>query len=275
LELQIYELLKVAIHELSCDNVVIVTNAEKGWVELSALHFLPRCVHILKYLHILSARSMFEKRYPQAFQWKHRCMHFIMQKCWKINLPHMDNETLKDIMKIHMDSYLLNLQALYKNGKHSMGDSQHNILKSLENNQQSKNHPLSNNSGNFISTKFNSSKTETHSKQPPNVPRLSLFGLFSQHRKQSLAEEKRIEKEIHKFEQDNDTKHYHIISIGDSWAERNACLAFNDQLSHVFVKSIKLKEKPSITQVIHQLQQLTQVLPQIIAYPSNLDYFMP
>jgi hypothetical protein len=51
--------------------VIIITNAETGWVELSCKKFLPRCVAMVSRLRVLSARSTFESRFPDSpSDWK-------------------------------------------------------------------------------------------------------------------------------------------------------------------------------------------------------------
>lgn len=51
--------------------VVIITNAETGWVELSAQRFLPTVVPVLEKLTVVSARSTFEPSFPDnPYQWK-------------------------------------------------------------------------------------------------------------------------------------------------------------------------------------------------------------
>jgi hypothetical protein len=51
--------------------VMIITNAEKGWVELTCRHFMPEVAPLLEGLKILSARSKFEPSWPSVpLQWK-------------------------------------------------------------------------------------------------------------------------------------------------------------------------------------------------------------
>jgi len=51
--------------------VHIVTNAETGWVQLSAQKFIPAVVPLLSRLNVLSARSTYESRYPDSpLKWK-------------------------------------------------------------------------------------------------------------------------------------------------------------------------------------------------------------
>jgi len=56
-------------------HVTIVTNAEKGWVELSCSKFLPEVFPLLEGIKVLSARSTFEHAQPQSpVHWK--CLAF-------------------------------------------------------------------------------------------------------------------------------------------------------------------------------------------------------
>jgi len=52
-------------------SVHIVTNAETGWVQLSAQKFMPGLVPLLSKVNVLSARSTFEPAHPDApLKWK-------------------------------------------------------------------------------------------------------------------------------------------------------------------------------------------------------------
>jgi hypothetical protein len=58
-------------HALCFGHVNIVTNAETGWVQLSAQKFLPGVVPFLSRVNVLSARSTFEPHHPDApLKWK-------------------------------------------------------------------------------------------------------------------------------------------------------------------------------------------------------------
>lgn len=51
--------------------VMIITNAETGWVELSAAKFMPDVLPVLRDIPVLSARSTFEPEYPDnPLDWK-------------------------------------------------------------------------------------------------------------------------------------------------------------------------------------------------------------
>lgn len=61
----------VLIKAIQCGTVVIITNAETGWVELSAQRFMPRVAPLLASICVFSARSTFEPMYPNdPLQWK-------------------------------------------------------------------------------------------------------------------------------------------------------------------------------------------------------------
>jgi hypothetical protein len=57
---------------LSYGHVNIVTNAETGWVQLSAQKFMPLVVPLLSRVNVISARSTFEPHHPdQPLKWKY------------------------------------------------------------------------------------------------------------------------------------------------------------------------------------------------------------
>merc|ERR1711998_149070 len=52
-------------------NVVIITNAERGWVEMSAARFMPTTQLLLSELTVVSARSTYEPEFPDdPLNWK-------------------------------------------------------------------------------------------------------------------------------------------------------------------------------------------------------------
>jgi hypothetical protein len=56
---------------MSCGQTCIITNAETGWVQLSAQKFMPGVVPLLSKVKIVSARSTFEAQFPDSpQQWK-------------------------------------------------------------------------------------------------------------------------------------------------------------------------------------------------------------
>ncbi len=61
---------------------MIITNAAEGWVELSAIRFLPKTYELLKTgIEIISARSKFENAFPRQYhEWKVRAFLEITEK---------------------------------------------------------------------------------------------------------------------------------------------------------------------------------------------------
>jgi hypothetical protein len=58
---------------LEFGHVTIITNAETGWVELSARKFMPGVLGVLQRVHVMSARSSFERLSPDSpADWKVR-----------------------------------------------------------------------------------------------------------------------------------------------------------------------------------------------------------
>jgi len=68
LETSVISLLRLA---MSFGDVHVVTNAETGWVQLSAKKFLPGVIPILDRIKVLSARSTYESSFPDSpVKWK-------------------------------------------------------------------------------------------------------------------------------------------------------------------------------------------------------------
>lgn len=68
LESSVIGLLRLA---MSFGDVHVVTNAETGWVQLSAKKFLPGVVPVLEQVSVISARSTYETMFPDApVKWK-------------------------------------------------------------------------------------------------------------------------------------------------------------------------------------------------------------
>jgi len=68
LESSVVSLLRIA---KAHGDVHVVTNAETGWVELSAKKFIPGVLPLLDQVSVVSARSMYESMYPESpLKWK-------------------------------------------------------------------------------------------------------------------------------------------------------------------------------------------------------------
>jgi hypothetical protein len=61
----------LALCEVAPCEVHIITNAETGWVELSAAKFMPRVAPFLAKVRVVSARSTYERDFPESpLAWK-------------------------------------------------------------------------------------------------------------------------------------------------------------------------------------------------------------
>lgn len=72
-ELESHQDVVCAVLTKACQSgtVIIITNAEAGWVELSARRFMPRVAPLLANICVFSARSTFESMYPDSpLDWK-------------------------------------------------------------------------------------------------------------------------------------------------------------------------------------------------------------
>ena len=65
----------------------IITNSEPGWVEYSCKRFFPDTFDLLKKIKIISARELYEKKFPKDFKtWKAKAFKDII-KNYELNLP--------------------------------------------------------------------------------------------------------------------------------------------------------------------------------------------
>jgi len=89
LEVAIVSVLQQA---LKYGQVHIVTNAETGWVQLSAQKFIPGVLPILQQISILSARSTYESRYPDSpLKWKFYAFQDKLMTVFNENTKKMKN----------------------------------------------------------------------------------------------------------------------------------------------------------------------------------------
>lgn len=71
--------------------VVIITNAETGWVQFSSDRFMPSLLSVLEGVTCVSARSTYELQYPEAGEWKicafqHQINSFITSETNIVNI---------------------------------------------------------------------------------------------------------------------------------------------------------------------------------------------
>jgi len=106
LDLQLRAIEQVAVTLLTLalaaapNAVHIITNAETGWVQLSAQKFIPGVVPLLSKVKILSARSTYESLFPDApLKWK---LSAIQDKILK-NIPENKEKNVLSIGDSHVE----------------------------------------------------------------------------------------------------------------------------------------------------------------------------
>lgn len=108
LQSQVVHLLERLIEAVGADNLVIITNAERGWVELSAKKFVPEVLPTLEKCHVVSARSTFEISGSGPFEWKLLAFYHKIQQSFGFRIP-------PPLAAMHPHSpYVRFLQRLYE-----------------------------------------------------------------------------------------------------------------------------------------------------------------
>ena len=80
---------KLLMNSVNNGDTYIITNSEPGWVEYSCERFFPKCKELLSKLKIISARGLYEDKYPNNSKiWKMEAFKNIVKDYTdKINLP--------------------------------------------------------------------------------------------------------------------------------------------------------------------------------------------
>ena len=84
LEIFVNKLLSIAIEK---GDTYIITNSEAAWVEYSCQRFFPNVYNLLGKIKIISARDLYEEKYPHDYKtWKIKAFNDII-KNYSLNLP--------------------------------------------------------------------------------------------------------------------------------------------------------------------------------------------
>ena len=84
LESLVKKLLTIATEK---GDTYIITNSEQGWVEYSCKRFFPNVYDLLSKIKIISARALYEKKYPNNYKtWKNMAFNDII-KNYDLNIP--------------------------------------------------------------------------------------------------------------------------------------------------------------------------------------------
>jgi hypothetical protein len=81
--------------------VVIVTNAQKGWVEMCSAKLLPSLVHTLNDVDIVSARSGYEQESENPAEWKRRAFLDQVQLVHRSSKEHLNLISVGDSLHEH------------------------------------------------------------------------------------------------------------------------------------------------------------------------------
>lgn len=198
-----FQVLNDAVDLAGLKNVYIVTNAEAGWVEVSAQLFLPKTRELLKNkkLKVLSARTLYESQNPsQPVQWKVNCFSYLVA------------------------------QNFGKPRKLTIDD---------ESSGESREEKSSSEKGSRISWV----------KSPLGERNTNAFNTVLNQRSC-------------------------VCSIGDSQAERLACLTSVKDRPDTITKTIKFMERPTCEELVFQLMLLKQNLPVILNHKEDLDHML-
>jgi len=237
------------------NQVIIITNSDEGWVKYSAERYLPNLIPILQSYRIISARTRYEKFYPnQPLCWKaaafahevnehfclleeahslldRECRHAGLTKGSNNNILHQavsDSSSLDDSIP-DMD--------LASTDESSLEDEDH----SIESTSESLPHGSS-------SSSWKAPKSSSATITPPR--RGVIVGGAP-----SVAPS-RIRREV--------------ISFGDSIEERTAVKIVSDQLD-ALPKSVKFIHSPTPIQIIGQLTLLTHHMKFVCDHVEELD----
>ena len=89
----------VLVKAMQCGTVVIITNAETGWVELSAQRFMPRVAPLLAQICVFSARSTYEPMYPDnPLQWKVAAFEQLVGQTQPMNIVDTEENLMRSVI---------------------------------------------------------------------------------------------------------------------------------------------------------------------------------
>lgn len=212
--------------------VVVITNAEAGWVELSGRRFLPRVVAFLAAhdIKIVSARTSFESDFPDApSSWKMAAFsQEVAGMCPFREEDEGEEEGPGEVMKDEDGGsskkmrYATSSKRCRKLGK-GHGDNNNNM------------------------------------------------GKDDGHQEEGRRKSTRRATDMEDEEEEEEEQMLNVLVLGDSMSERDAAHALSTRLPNSRVKTVKFVERPSIDQLMRQVQLVAQSLPDLATYASSFD----
>lgn len=211
--------------------MILITNSDEGWVKYSAERYLPGLLPVLKNYRVISARTRYEKFYPNQ------------PLCWKAAaFAHEVNEHFCQLEEAH-DMLNRECSRASDNQNDKLDDSIPDMDlastddSSLEDGSISSAEAESPGGGFSIEKAASSASAAAPSPVPSSRP-------------PSVARE--------------------IISFGDSIEERTAVKIVSDQLD-ALPKSVKFLNNPSPMQIVGQLAMLTHHMKFVCDHAEGLD----
>lgn len=243
-------LLVTAMH---CGRVVIVTNAETGWVEISSRKFLPRVFNLLNALKVLviSARSEFETPERQhPVQWKLQAFKYLLRLVFPTGgfNPAYGKRNQSQFARTKSEQRCARNCSSSSQMKHeSNGSIQPNFF------------PCKNQSSDQMMNNSNFSSPTASGKLSRPSARSSRCCCQASSKVDAWA----------------NIRQQNVLSIGDSDSERLALIQCvqtpRSEDTLALYKSFKLCEHPGGSLLLRQLHLVQKLLPSILQHVGNLD----
>lgn len=243
IEDMVCKILKRSIEAVGEGNVIIITAAQNGWIDISAEAFMPRTIPYLEKCHIISARSMFEPQGVSISHWKHYAFQFALQnyfQCeWGVSVNTQNGQAElkqpKQAPKAWRSSVCLTNYV-------SAGESA--------------------DAGTAASAAMMQQVEEQDAK---------YWSTRGQNALAHQLETAIAEGEIRTMEE-NLAMYKMVISIGDSHSEWLAATQVSQCCPNTFLKTLKLQDRPSLADLTHELQTLEYHLTALLSEQKHSAY---
>lgn len=261
LEKVIICVLEGAIELVGVENVVIITNADYLWVELSAKKYVPAVLKILnKGILIISARQRYEHLFESnPYHWKLHTFQDYLETVldMSIDLPEKNPQSPKK-MKLSETA----------TGSHSTGCAR--FASQLKVSTDADNTDVD---GIFDEENVDPNTGSGEDLPPPARPADDDQCQDAESHAEFRTPQNRKRPTNGSAIRERDSW-YNVISIGDSMAEREAVIQCCRAIDKCWTKSIKFQERPTIEQVITQLSYVSDQLSHLCESPLNIDWFL-
>lgn len=219
--------------------VVIITNAETGWVELSAQRFLPGLAPLVKTMKVVSARSTYERAFPDnPYDWKVAAFrHEVTERVarWK-----GEEERLKELRRRQEEEPVVISTTAAAAAFAGTGAGKNNLP--------------------------SASSVVVPSRKTTPEPVLTKKGLKDMKKGSSNSNNNKRQEQI--------PPQRTVISFGDSVHERDAVWTVTEELDNAVTKSIKFVERPTLEQLCREVNLVRDCLEYVCTYDGDLDLML-